>query len=46
MMLAYILMNYDFEIQEKRPEKVIFGLNVLPPMKATIRFKKRENAPV
>lgn len=45
LMLAYILMHYDFEIQEKRPANVIFGLNVFPPMKATIRIRKRESVP-
>lgn len=46
LMLAYILMHYDFEMQEKRPENVIFGLNVLPPMKATIRIRRREKVPL
>ncbi|KAL1865336.1 hypothetical protein Daus18300_007226 [Diaporthe australafricana] len=46
MMLAYILMSYDFEMQDKRPENFILGLNVLPPTKATIRIKRREKAPV
>ena len=41
LMLAVILLNYDFEIQEKRPENVWFGSNRIPPMKATIRVKRR-----
>ncbi|KAK7753718.1 hypothetical protein SLS62_004341 [Diatrype stigma] len=41
LMLAYIVLNYDFEIQEKRPENFWFGMNRVPPMKATIRVKRR-----
>jgi len=40
LMLAYIILNYDFEIQEKRAENVWFGSNRIPPMKATIRVKR------
>lgn len=41
LMLAYIVLNYDFEIQEKRPENFWFGMNRVPPMKATINIKRR-----
>ncbi|KAM0808340.1 putative Cytochrome P450 [Seiridium cardinale] len=41
LMLAYILMNFDFEMQEKRPDNVWFGMNRMPPMKATLRIKRR-----
>ena len=41
LMLAYIVLNYDFEIQEKRAENVWFGSNRIPPMKAFIRVKRR-----
>lgn len=41
LMLAYILMNYDLERQERRPDNVWFGMNRVPPMKATLRFKRR-----
>lgn len=45
-MMLYTLMSYDLEMQDKRPENFILGLNVLPPTKATIRIKRREKAPV
>ncbi|RYP82073.1 hypothetical protein DL770_005695 [Monosporascus sp. CRB-9-2] len=41
LMLAYLVLNYDFEFQEKRPENFWFGMNRIPPMKATIRIKRR-----
>ncbi|KAI0011208.1 cytochrome P450 [Xylariaceae sp. FL0662B] len=41
LMLAYIVMNYDFELQEKRPGNFWFGLNRVPPMQATIRARRR-----
>ncbi|KAL2824219.1 cytochrome P450 [Aspergillus cavernicola] len=41
LLLANILLNYDFEIQEKRPENFWFGSNRAPPMKATIRVRRR-----
>ena len=41
LILAVILLEYDFEIQQKRPENVWFGSNRIPPMKATIRVKRR-----
>ncbi|KAK3377508.1 cytochrome P450 [Podospora didyma] len=41
LMLAHIVMNYDFEMQETRPKNLWFGINRVPPMKATIRVKKR-----
>ncbi|XDG02228.1 hypothetical protein ABKA04_001843 [Annulohypoxylon sp. FPYF3050] len=44
LMLAYIIMNYDFEIQEKRPENFWFGMNRIPPMKATIRVRRRKGS--
>ncbi|KAL7625074.1 hypothetical protein AAE478_004288 [Parahypoxylon ruwenzoriense] len=44
LMLAYIVMNYDFELQSKRPENFWFGMNRIPPMKATIRVRRRRVA--
>ncbi len=41
LMLAYIVLNYDFEMQEKRPENFWFGMNRVPPMKATIKIRRR-----
>ncbi|KAI1850940.1 hypothetical protein JX265_007265 [Neoarthrinium moseri] len=42
LMLAYILLHYDFEMQEKRPENVWFGLQRVPPLKASLRFRRRD----
>lgn len=41
LMLAYVLLNYDFEMQEKRPENVWFGAIRTPPTQATIKVKRR-----
>ncbi|GAB1212461.1 hypothetical protein ATERTT37_001600 [Aspergillus terreus] len=41
LMLAYILMNYDFQFLERRPENMWIGSNRTPPMKATIMIKRR-----
>ncbi|KAF4614333.1 hypothetical protein G7Y89_g15403 [Cudoniella acicularis] len=41
LMLGYILMNYDFEFEEKRAENPWFGANRIPPIQATIRVKRR-----
>jgi cytochrome P450 len=41
LLLAHILMNYDLEALEKRPENPWFGVNRTPPMKATLRVKRR-----
>lgn len=40
LMLAYIVLNYDFEFQQRRPENFWFAQNRLPPMKAEIRIKR------
>ena len=39
--LAYAIMNYDFEIQTKRPENIWFAANRIPPLSASIRVKRR-----
>ncbi|KAI1765975.1 cytochrome P450 [Hypoxylon sp. FL1150] len=44
LMLAYIIMNYDIEQLEQRPSNFWFGMNRLPPMKATIRVRRRKMA--
>ena len=41
LMLGYILLNYDFEMVEKRAENVWFGSNRIPPMQATVKAKMR-----
>lgn len=42
MMFAFIVMNYDIEPFEKRPENSVFGAVVVPPVKATIRVRRRK----
>ncbi|KAK3402657.1 cytochrome P450 [Sordaria brevicollis] len=42
LMLAYILLKYDTELTPgKRPENKWIGQNIIPPMEATIRIRKR-----
>lgn len=40
--LAYVLINYDIEQLPERPPSPTFGFSLLPPLKATIRFKRRK----
>lgn len=42
LMLAHLILNYDFEMLEKRPRNTWFALNRVPPMEQTIRVKRRE----
>lgn len=42
LMLAHIIMAYDFEMLESRPRNTWLGLNRVPPMAATIRVRRRE----
>ncbi|CAK4032106.1 ent-kaurene oxidase [Lecanosticta acicola] len=39
--LAYMVMNYDFELQDKRAENSWFAMNRIPPVSATIRLRRR-----
>ncbi|KAJ4397859.1 hypothetical protein N0V93_002096 [Gnomoniopsis smithogilvyi] len=41
VLMANILLKYDFEYQEKRPDNVWFGTNHLPPTEAKIRIRRR-----
>ncbi|KAI0130467.1 cytochrome P450 [Xylariales sp. AK1849] len=41
LMLAYIIIHYDIELQKLRPENVWFGMNRIPPVKAIVRVKRR-----
>ncbi|ETS79917.1 hypothetical protein PFICI_07446 [Pestalotiopsis fici W106-1] len=41
LMLANILLHYDIKLQESRPDNVWFGMNRIPPMKASIWAKRR-----
>lgn len=42
VLMANILLKYDFEFQEKRPDNVWFGTNHIPPMDAKIRIRRRQ----
>ena len=42
LILSYIAMNYEIEPLNSRPPNTWFGQNVIPPMKATIRVRRRE----
>ncbi|KAM6506353.1 hypothetical protein FSOLCH5_013340 [Fusarium solani] len=44
LMLGYLVMNYDFEMQESRPKNMWIGVNRVPPMQATIKVRRREKA--
>lgn len=41
LLLAYMVLNYDIELQETRPESPWVGQVMLPPMKAKIRIRRR-----
>lgn len=42
VLMANILLKYDFEFQEERPKNVWFGTNHLPPTDAKIRIRRRK----
>lgn len=41
LLLAYMLLHYEFEMQPTRPKNVWMGRTHLPPMKATVRVRRR-----
>ncbi|XXG99759.1 L-threo-3-deoxy-hexylosonate aldolase [Hypoxylon texense] len=41
LMLAYLVTHYDIERLDRRPANFWFGMNRIPPMKATIRVRRR-----
>ncbi|RPD64678.1 cytochrome P450 [Lentinus tigrinus ALCF2SS1-7] len=42
-MLAYIVLNYDFKLEDGvRPPNVYTGFTILPPMDKQVMFRKRE----
>jgi cytochrome P450 len=43
LVLAHLVMNYDIEQLRTRPGNIWFGVNRVPPFKATIRIRKRAN---
>jgi cytochrome P450 len=44
LILAHALLMYDFEILPKKPEGSWVGITRLPPLKATIKVKRRKEA--
>lgn len=44
LMLAHMVMDYDFEMQESRPRNMWFAINRVPPLKATVRIRRREKS--
>ncbi|KKY36702.1 putative ent-kaurene oxidase [Diaporthe ampelina] len=44
LMLAHLILHYDFEMLDKRPRNMWFALNRVPPMEQTIRVKRRAAA--
>lgn len=40
--LAYLLLNYDFEVLEERPSNTWILSNLVPPVKAKLKVKRRE----
>ncbi|KAI5919905.1 putative cytochrome P450 [Camillea tinctor] len=44
LILAHALLKYDFEILPQKPEGSWVGVTRLPPLKATIKVKRRKEA--
>ncbi|RYP39908.1 hypothetical protein DL767_002027 [Monosporascus sp. MG133] len=42
VMLAYLLLHYDLEKLPRRPRSPTYSVSLVPPLKATIRFKRRK----
>lgn len=42
LILGYMVMNYDVEMLEKRPDDLYIGASRLPPMAAKIRRCRRK----
>jgi len=43
IMLAHVVLNYDFEMKESRPRNKWFGMVRVPPMQATVKIRRRVN---
>ncbi|KAI1457499.1 putative cytochrome P450 [Annulohypoxylon moriforme] len=44
LILAYALLDYDFEMLPQKPEAMWFGSRILPPLEATFKVRKRKEA--
>lgn len=42
LMLAHLILHYDFEMLASRPRNVWFAINRVPPMEQTIRIRRRQ----
>jgi hypothetical protein len=42
MIIAYIVLNYDIEPLEKKPENIFLGEHVIVPPTATVRVRRTE----
>ncbi|KAF4445467.1 hypothetical protein F53441_10809 [Fusarium austroafricanum] len=43
MLIAYILLNYDIEHLAERPRNTWISQNRIPPMKATLKFRRKSS---
>ncbi|KAI0393713.1 cytochrome P450 [Xylariaceae sp. FL0594] len=43
LVMAYVLTHYDVEKMDKRPENTWFGANRTPPLKATVRVRRKKS---
>ncbi|KEY72636.1 hypothetical protein S7711_06270 [Stachybotrys chartarum IBT 7711] len=42
LLLGHLLLNYDFAVETERPENKWIVVNLIPPMKTTIKVKRRK----
>ena len=42
LILAYMILNYDIEPLDKRPEDIFAGPSKLPPLASTIKVRRRQ----
>lgn len=42
LMLAHLILHYDFEMLESRPRNAWLAINRVPPMEQTIRIRRRK----
>ena len=42
LLLAYMVLNYDIEPLAERPQGIMVGENSFPPMKASIKVRRRK----
>lgn len=42
VMLSYLILHYDLEKLPSRPKNSTFSVSMFPPLRATVRFKRRK----